>query len=113
MFGGSIGRTFGILTCDQHVDIGAELFAIASAVVYADTIKRESPERGESAYELADLFATQARRRVDDLFRSVVLGNRQEIAVAFGDRSDFRLVPATYRGVWPGLGCGGAGEIRC
>jgi hypothetical protein len=50
------------------VDIGAELFAIASAVVYADTIKRESPERGDSAYELADLFAKQARRRVDVLF---------------------------------------------
>jgi hypothetical protein len=53
------------------VDIGAELFAIASAVVYADTIKREQPERGESAYELADLFAQQARRRVDDLFDAV------------------------------------------
>jgi alkylation response protein AidB-like acyl-CoA dehydrogenase len=50
------------------VDIGAELFAIASAVVYADTIKRENPERGEAAYELADLFAKQARRRVDSLF---------------------------------------------
>jgi hypothetical protein len=50
------------------VDIGAELFAIASAVVYADTIKRENPDRGEAAYELADLFAKQARRRVDVLF---------------------------------------------
>jgi hypothetical protein len=37
-------------------------------VVYADTIRREHPERGEEAAELADLFATQARRRVDDLF---------------------------------------------
>jgi alkylation response protein AidB-like acyl-CoA dehydrogenase len=53
------------------VDIGAELFAIASAVVYADTIKRESSERGESAYELADLFAKQARRRVDELFEAL------------------------------------------
>jgi alkylation response protein AidB-like acyl-CoA dehydrogenase len=53
------------------VDIGAELFAIASAVVYADTIKRESPDRGESAYELADLFCKQARRRVDDLFAAL------------------------------------------
>jgi acyl-CoA dehydrogenase-like protein len=53
------------------VDIGAELFAIASAVVYADTIKRENPERGESAYELADLFAKQARRRVDALFTAL------------------------------------------
>jgi hypothetical protein len=53
------------------VDIGAELFAIASAVVYADTIKREHPERGDSAYELADLFAKQARRRVDALFTAL------------------------------------------
>ncbi|HEX8743925.1 MAG TPA: acyl-CoA dehydrogenase family protein [Thermoleophilaceae bacterium] len=53
------------------VDIGAELFAIASAVVYADTIKRENPERGDSAYELADLFAKQARRRVDSLFDAI------------------------------------------
>ena len=53
------------------VDIGAELFAIASAVVYADTIRREHPERGEQAYELADLFASQARRRVDALFRAL------------------------------------------
>jgi alkylation response protein AidB-like acyl-CoA dehydrogenase len=53
------------------VDIGAELFAIASAVVYADTIKREHPERGESAYELADLFAKQCRRRVDALFTAL------------------------------------------
>src|SRR4051812_46278099 len=53
------------------VDIGAELFGIASAVVYADTIKREQPERGESAYELADLFAAQAHRRVDALFTAL------------------------------------------
>jgi hypothetical protein len=53
------------------VDIGAELFAIASAVVYANTIKGEHPERGEQAFELADLFAKQARRRVDELFSAV------------------------------------------
>ena len=43
------------------VDIGAELFAIASACVYANTIKTERPERAEEAYELADLFCQQAR----------------------------------------------------
>jgi hypothetical protein len=51
--------------------------------------------------------------RVGDPLRSVVLRNRQEIAVVFGDQSDLRLAPSKYRGVWPGLGCGGAGEIRC
>jgi alkylation response protein AidB-like acyl-CoA dehydrogenase len=53
------------------VDIGAELFAMASAVVYANTIKAENPERGESAFELAGLFCTQARRRVDTLFHAL------------------------------------------
>jgi hypothetical protein len=39
--------------------------------VYANTIKAEHPERAEQAFELADLFAKQARRRVDELFTAV------------------------------------------
>ena len=50
------------------VDIGAELFAISSAVVYANTLASERPERAEEARELADLFCCQARRRVAALF---------------------------------------------
>ena len=50
------------------VDIGAELFAIASAVAYADTIGREHPERRAQAAELAELFCRQAKRRADTLF---------------------------------------------
>jgi hypothetical protein len=50
------------------VDIGAELYAISCACVYADTIGRERPDRREEAAELADLFCGQARRRVDRLF---------------------------------------------
>ena len=53
------------------VDIGAELFAISAAVVYADTIARETPERADSARELADLFCAQARRRADGLFHAL------------------------------------------
>src|SRR5439155_3050872 len=49
------------------VDIGAELFAISSAVVYADTIRKEQPARAAEAFELADLFCSQARRRADQL----------------------------------------------
>jgi alkylation response protein AidB-like acyl-CoA dehydrogenase len=49
------------------VDIGAELFAIAAAVVYATTIREEHPQ----AAELADLFCAQAERRVDALFRAL------------------------------------------
>src|SRR3954453_19280796 len=50
------------------VDIGAELYAIAAACVYAKTIEKEHPERSEQAHELADLFCRQARRRADQLF---------------------------------------------
>jgi alkylation response protein AidB-like acyl-CoA dehydrogenase len=60
------------------VDIGAELFAIASAVVYADTIRREHPERAEQALELADLFCTQARRRADGLFHDLWANDDQD-----------------------------------
>jgi alkylation response protein AidB-like acyl-CoA dehydrogenase len=50
------------------VDIGAELYAMACACVYADTIAREDPQRRQEALELADLFCGQARRRADRLF---------------------------------------------
>ncbi|MGK5169175.1 acyl-CoA dehydrogenase family protein [Geodermatophilus sp. CPCC 205761] len=50
------------------VDIGAELYAIACACVYAHTIGREQPDRRQEAVELADLFCGQARRRADRLF---------------------------------------------
>jgi alkylation response protein AidB-like acyl-CoA dehydrogenase len=50
------------------VDIGAELFAIASAVVYAQTLQDEQPARAAEAVQLADVFCRQARRRADALF---------------------------------------------
>ena len=53
------------------VDIGTELFAISSAVVYANTIAKKQPERREEVFTLADVFAQQARRRVSELFRAV------------------------------------------
>src|SRR3954454_17638821 len=53
------------------VDVGAELFAISSAVVYANTVAGRHPERRDEVFELADVFAQQARRRVGDLFRGV------------------------------------------
>jgi alkylation response protein AidB-like acyl-CoA dehydrogenase len=53
------------------VDIGAELFAMSSAVVYADTIRSEQPARAAEAAELADLFCKQSQRRVGDLFRAL------------------------------------------
>jgi ACAD9/ACADV-like protein len=53
------------------VDIGAELFAMSSAVVYANTLASERPDRADEARELADLFCTQSRRRVEGLFHDL------------------------------------------
>jgi hypothetical protein len=47
------------------VDIGSELYAISCAVVYASSIAKRDPARREEAFELADLFATQATGRAE------------------------------------------------
>jgi alkylation response protein AidB-like acyl-CoA dehydrogenase len=53
------------------VDIGGELFAIASTVVYADTVGREHPERKAEAQELGALFCAMAKRRADTMFHEL------------------------------------------
>ena len=53
------------------VDIGAELFAIAAAVVYAQTAIREHPERAAETRELAEAFCNQARQRTERLFHEL------------------------------------------
>jgi hypothetical protein len=50
------------------VDVGAELYAIASACTYASTLGREQPANRDAIYELADLFCRQAHRRAERLF---------------------------------------------
>ena len=45
--------------------------------------------------------------------RRVLLGDHQEIAVVYGGPGAFGSVPGTFRGGWPGLGCGGHGEHSC
>lgn len=50
------------------VDIGAELFAMAACCSRAEMLLRTSPERGASAYELAEAYCEQARVRVDEYF---------------------------------------------
>jgi hypothetical protein len=55
----------------RTVDIGAELFAISAACVYAQTIGREHSDRRDQAIELADLFSRQARLRIDQLFTAL------------------------------------------
>ncbi len=49
----------------RFVDIGAELYAIACACVYAERIGTTE------ARELADLFCSQSRRRIDTLFHAL------------------------------------------
>jgi alkylation response protein AidB-like acyl-CoA dehydrogenase len=53
------------------VDIGAELFAMSAAVVYAQTAIREHPERADQTRELAEAFCNQARHRTDRLFHEL------------------------------------------
>ncbi|MFH8731275.1 MULTISPECIES: acyl-CoA dehydrogenase family protein [unclassified Streptomyces] len=49
------------------VDIGAELFAMSAACVRAEHL-RGAGEHGREAYQLADVFCSQSRVRVDELF---------------------------------------------
>ena len=53
------------------VDIGAELFAMAASCSRAAMLRADDPVRGESAYELAEVFCEQARLRVDHLFEQL------------------------------------------
>ncbi|MET1020573.1 MAG: acyl-CoA dehydrogenase family protein [Arthrobacter sp.] len=50
------------------VDIGAELFAMAACCSKAEMVLRTEPEKGASAYELAEAYCEQARVRVDEYF---------------------------------------------
>ncbi len=53
------------------VDIGAELFAMAAAVVYAQTAIGEHPERAAETQELAEAFCNQAQLRAERLFHDL------------------------------------------
>ena len=50
------------------VDIGAELFAMAASCARAEMIRKEDPERGQAAYELAEAFCVQSRLRIEEAF---------------------------------------------
>jgi hypothetical protein len=65
---GRLERKQGFLA--RIVDIGAELFAISATCVRAqmDRTDHAGTERGATAYDLADLFSTQARLRVHEMF---------------------------------------------
>ena len=53
------------------VDIGAELYAMCAAVVYARTIATEQPERAAATREMADVFCEQSQQRAEQLFHGL------------------------------------------
>jgi alkylation response protein AidB-like acyl-CoA dehydrogenase len=53
------------------VDVGAELFAMASTCARAQWLARTDPEAGRGAVEIADLFCRQARGRVQAKFKGL------------------------------------------
>jgi hypothetical protein len=57
------------------VDIGAELFAVSAAVVHAETLAWETPDRTSAVMEIADLFCRQASRRAVELFDALWANN--------------------------------------
>ncbi len=65
---GKLERKQGFL--GRIVDIGAELFAMSAACVRArmDAATSAGTDRGRVASELADLFCSQSRLRVEELF---------------------------------------------
>jgi hypothetical protein len=66
---GKLERKQGFL--GRIVDIGAELFAMSAVCVRAQMLTDDGEVEGEGAIELADLFCTGARRRVDRLFHEL------------------------------------------
>jgi hypothetical protein len=53
------------------VDIGLEIFALAATVRHAHKLQQEGSEDAASAVDLADFFARQTRRRIDQLFHQL------------------------------------------
>ena len=52
---------------NRIVDIGTELFAMATACSYANHLSKK--ENRTNAIDLADLYCQTARRRIEDIFR--------------------------------------------
>jgi alkylation response protein AidB-like acyl-CoA dehydrogenase len=50
------------------VDIGAELYAMAACCSRAEMLLQTAPEKGATAFELAEAYCEQARVRVDEYF---------------------------------------------
>lgn len=60
------------------VDIGTELFAMAASCSYAQQIKKKDPDHHFSV-ELADVFCSQAKRRIQEHFNSIYCNDTKKI----------------------------------
>ncbi len=68
-FGPGLERRQGFLF--RVVDIGLEIFALASTIRHAHKLQQEGFEDAARAVDLADFFARQTRRNIDALFRQL------------------------------------------
>ena len=65
---------------NRIVDIGTDLFAMATTCSYAQALSKEGKE---NAVQLADLFCREAKKRIEEAFRSDQCNHdRKKIAVA-------------------------------
>jgi hypothetical protein len=64
------------LILGNFVDIGVDLFVMATTLSYADHLLGENPADG-TPQELADLFCREARRRIEANFRAVKSNNNR------------------------------------
>jgi hypothetical protein len=64
------------LILGNFVDIGVDLFVMATTLSYADHLLVQNPA-DESPQELADLFCREARRRIEANFRAVKSNNNR------------------------------------
>ena len=107
-FGSGLEKRQALL--GRIVDIGAELYAIVAACVYARMLVEDQGR--QEAYELADLFARQARLRIDHLFDG--LWNNEDTR---NYKAAQRMLEGRYEwleegllGVWDTAGTGGQAE---
>jgi alkylation response protein AidB-like acyl-CoA dehydrogenase len=68
-FGPGLERRQGFLF--RIVDIGIEIFALATTIRHAHKLQQEGADDAAKAVDLADFFARQTRRKIDTLFHQL------------------------------------------
>jgi alkylation response protein AidB-like acyl-CoA dehydrogenase len=78
------------LILGNFVDVGVDLFAMATALSYADHLLGERPDDA-SPQELVDLFCREARRRIEANFRAVKANHNRSYRKVTGLLMEGRL----------------------